>query len=534
MVRRPEHLQNGHPDPDVRFEKVSICDLGTLSGTVTDASLGDPLEGAQVTADGASDLSDSSGFYELALCGGSYDVTASAFGYASVTQSGVTIVEGMETVVDFALDSALTAMLVGTTDYGGTVSTLVEIDPATGATLRTIGPVGYAVNGLEYDATTGKLYGSTSVRDSSYNGLIEIDLATGAGTAIGVDGWGLSSSAAVTNITVDSTGQMFGWWDPSQDDLVRIDKATGVAIRVGNSGLSTARNGLDFDISDVLYMVNYDGRIYTVSPLTGVASYIRSMGITAHHGDFDPSSDLYYGISSISSSRSLVVADFATGSVIDLLPALADNVHTLTFVSDRVELRLEPEFDFNLIDTQHTLTATLTEGPNPVSGSEVTFEVLAGPNAADGGVDTTDVNGEATFAYTGDGGAGVDEIEAWAVDDVGDTVESNVALKFWDEDCQDPPNNIPDTCDIGCDGFDGFCSEFAGCGGSADDDGNGVPDECILPTVVSYGVEGGLPHIATLNGTPVRPVDAVDVSRRRARLREPSPTSSSKTSTRST
>jgi hypothetical protein len=178
----------------------------------------------------------------------------------------------------------------------------------------------------------------------------------------------------------------------------------------------------------------------------------------------------------------------------------------------RVELRLEPELDFNLIDTQHTLTATLTEGPNPVPGAEVTFEVFAGPNAADSGVETTDINGEAAFAYTGDGGVGVDEIEASFVDDRGDTAVSNVTLEFWDEDCQDPANDIPDTCDIDCAGFDGFCSEFAGCGGSADDDGNGVPDECILPLVVSYGVEGGLPHSATLNGTPVRPADAVVTS----------------------
>jgi hypothetical protein len=174
------------------------------------------------------------------------------------------------------------------------------------------------------------------------------------------------------------------------------------------------------------------------------------------------------------------------------------------------EIDLEPEIDFNPLGAQHTLTATVTEGLAPLPDIEVTFEVFAGPNAGDDGVDTTDVNGEATFTYTGDGGTGVDEIEAWVVDDVGDTVKSNVALKFWDKDCQDPPNDIPDTCDIDCGGFDGFCSEFAGCGGSADDDGNGVPDECVIPPVVSYGVEGGLPHSATLNGTPVRPVDAVD------------------------
>jgi len=31
----------------------------------------------------------------------------------------------------------------------------VEVDSGTGATIRTIGPVGYIVNGMEYDATTG-------------------------------------------------------------------------------------------------------------------------------------------------------------------------------------------------------------------------------------------------------------------------------------------------------------------------------------------------------------------------------------------
>ena len=55
-------------------------------------------------------------------------------------------------------------------------SILVEIDPTTGETLRTIGSVGYIVNGLEYDGTTGKLFASTSIQDPSYNGLIEIDL----------------------------------------------------------------------------------------------------------------------------------------------------------------------------------------------------------------------------------------------------------------------------------------------------------------------------------------------------------------------
>jgi hypothetical protein len=214
----------------------------------------------------------------------------------------------------------------------------VEIDPASGATLGTIGPVGYAVNGLEYDATSGKLYGSTSAWDPSYNGLIEIDPNTGAGTPIGVHGWGLTGDqTAVTNITVNSQGQMFGWWDPGQDDLVSIDKATGIATRVGESAVFTLANGLDFDNSDVLYMVNFEGPVYIVDPVTGAATFTGSISTNAHHGDFDPSSNLYYGISGFPKfePQALVVADLSTNEVIESFDDLDDDIHTITFLQPR-------------------------------------------------------------------------------------------------------------------------------------------------------------------------------------------------------
>jgi hypothetical protein len=262
-------------------------------------------------------------------------------------------------VIMFCATTAWGSVLLGTTGDGCRYtpddcpgSTLVEIVPATGATLRTIGPVGYVVNGLEYDATTGKLYGSTSVSDPVYNGLIEIDIYTGAGTPIGVHKWGLEGEdegnpvnniTAVNNITVDSTGQMFGWWEP-EDDLVRIDKDTGIATRVGESGVKTWENGLDFDSLDTLYMVNFKGEsddtpggIYTVNPSTGAATETDTgfIGTSAHHGDFDLSSNLYYGISESGGPRSLVVADLSTELPENSTFAdLDDSIHTLTFVRD--------------------------------------------------------------------------------------------------------------------------------------------------------------------------------------------------------
>ena len=151
---------------------------------------------------------------------------------------------------------------------------------------------------------------------------------------------------------------------------------------------------------------------------------------------------------------------------------------------------LHPELDLNPVTTPHTLAATITDGDgNPLPDTEVTFEVAAGPNAGESGVDVTSGTGEAVFTYTGLGGGGVDEIIATYLDEAGETCESNPALKFWDDDCQ--PNGVPDTCDLDCGGFQGACEVFDGtdglgfCGLSLDEGNDGVPDECNMPPLCS-------------------------------------------------
>ncbi|WMW26028.1 PEF-CTERM sorting domain-containing protein [Methanolobus sediminis] len=77
----------------------------------------------------------------------------------------------------------------------------------------------------------------------------------------------------------------------------------------------------------------------------------------------------------------------------------------------------------NVVNTDHTVTATVTSQAVPVENVTVYFEVISGPNAGDTGTDVTDSNGEATFTYTGDGGIGMDEITAYFYDDQGVKVE---------------------------------------------------------------------------------------------------------------
>jgi hypothetical protein len=141
---------------------------------------------------------------------------------------------------------------------------------------------------------------------------------------------------------------------------------------------------------------------------------------------------------------------------------------------------LEPPFDLNPPGEAHSLIATVVDGTpphDPIVGVTVTFDVIAGPNVGDTDTDVTDL------------------ILASFVDpDTLQTIFSNTALKYWDEDCD--ANGIPDTCDIDCGGFGGLCFNYEGCGGDADENGNGVPDGCELD------LDFDEPHVFGSDGEP--------------------------------
>lgn len=229
------------------------------------------------------------------------------------------------------------AVLYGTTGQGGTLSTLVIVDPATGA-LTPVGSVGYAVNGLEYHG--GVLYATTSFRDPSYHGLITIDLATGAGTPVGT-GWGVMDTETISEMAIDAAGNAYGWGEPSQDDLYAIDLATGTATRVGESGLSTAEFGMAFENSGRLSFINVGGDVYTIDPVTGAATSRGNLGVfTARHGDVDPTTGLYYGLSDVDEDFSdLLAIDLDGLSVISTIRT-AEELHTLAFVPEPGSLAL--------------------------------------------------------------------------------------------------------------------------------------------------------------------------------------------------
>ena len=231
-----------------------------------------------------------------------------------------------------------TSTLVGTFGSGGAPSTLVEINPLTGA-VTTIGSVGYSVNGM--DCFDGRLYATTPWHDPSHHGLIEINMVTGAGTPIG-SGWGGAMTAqTVVEMAIDSTGRAFAWGEPGEDDLYEINLTTGTASRVGESGLDTAMLGLAFDLADDLYLHHWDGGLHRINPATGSSAFLGSTGTTAHHGDVDPDTGLYYGLSQTSLPEDLVTINLSTRVEVARVQ-LPDYIHTLAFKCDEEYVIPEP------------------------------------------------------------------------------------------------------------------------------------------------------------------------------------------------
>lgn len=233
-------------------------------------------------------------------------------------------------------------------------SVLEQIDPTTGALIRQIGPVGFTVNGLAWDRHSKRLYASTAIGDVVFHGLITIDPETGAGTPVdpAVHNFGLAGAdSPIHSITMDSAGNMVGWYDePSApgvtDTFVTIDKLTGIATEHNNTGVNTSQNGLSFDEHDQLWNIDASRRVAFGSPLTQTAYHLdpsngTSLGTTrleppldAALGDFDPANGLYYGLNFVAFDPTaptfIEVVNVSAGTVTQLGQTV-DGLHTLAF-----------------------------------------------------------------------------------------------------------------------------------------------------------------------------------------------------------
>lgn len=242
-------------------------------------------------------------------------------------------------------------------------SSLVQIDPQTGAPIKVVGPVGYTVTGLAWDNLGQKMYASTAIGcgpDSvcPFHGLITIDLNTGAGTPVNsaVHNFGLDGAESpIHSISINGAGRMVAWYDEfggPTDTFVTIDKATGIATEHADTGIDTSANGLSFDVNNLLWNIDtrrcavfdpatgackaFGQTAYLINPKTGkpLSAVALTPPTMAALGDFNPFTNLYYGLkfNSFSTDPTFIeVVNLSTGTVTQLGRTI-DGLHTLAFV----------------------------------------------------------------------------------------------------------------------------------------------------------------------------------------------------------
>jgi hypothetical protein len=95
-----------------KFANCTAGPSGTLEGDVTDGT--NPIAGAKVQAGPASTTTDASGHYSMVLPVGTYDMTASKYGFFPATANGIGVTDGGDTVQNFTLEAAPSTLVNGT------------------------------------------------------------------------------------------------------------------------------------------------------------------------------------------------------------------------------------------------------------------------------------------------------------------------------------------------------------------------------------------------------------------------------------
>ena len=187
---------------------------------------------------------------------------------------------------------------------GTSASSLVELDPATGSVINTIGSVGYRINGLAIDPSSGIVYATTTDKDPTAPAtLLTINLSTGAGTPLpNPSGLGIIQMPVFL-----SNGDAFVWTE-STDDMATFDKATGIVTVLGDSGINSARHSFFRDENDRLLVFNEDNNLYEMNATTGASTLLLSTpGPNGHHGKVNFANNRFYSIEGVSSDPRVLV-----------------------------------------------------------------------------------------------------------------------------------------------------------------------------------------------------------------------------------
>jgi len=169
-----------------------------------------------------------------------------------------------------SLSTADAVTIFGAAAFGGGASTLYNIDPNTGTATPVGAGIGFdRVGGIDFNPSTGILYGIGANPTTNTFDLITINTTTGVGTSVGDTGF----TFATQDINFRSDGTL--WAYAGGGNIYTLNLTNGMPTLVGFIGGSGnppgTGNALAFNSSDTLYRIS-GADIYTISQSDGVAT----------------------------------------------------------------------------------------------------------------------------------------------------------------------------------------------------------------------------------------------------------------------
>ena len=198
---------------------------------------------------------------------------------------------GLVLLLTASLPALAVPVLYGVTG-SFSISSLYTVDPVTGATTL-VGATGTDhITGIDFDPTSGTLYGVRSdFFESGATQLLTLNAGTGAATVVGTTG------SQIPDITIGPDGVLRGWARAGigNNDLAEIDKATG-ATTITASVLGTNRTGVATRDAMSLYVMAAS-LLYSVDVTTGAGTFLfNDPGSNANNIlENMPGGDLLYG-----------------------------------------------------------------------------------------------------------------------------------------------------------------------------------------------------------------------------------------------
>ena len=211
-----------------------------------------------------------------------------------------------------------------------------------------------------------------------------------------------------------SLGISFGYQDPSTTNQVSL-------IDVNNVRLTSSAGGQDDGVAA-------NGALITAGGLDDNPANPPDPYAAPTNFNYD---DELYDLRSLVNTGDLLINVHTSN------PSNDDNMFFGAFYLSAAAIVgegcvLTPSEATNPVGTAHTVTATVQdEFGGRLEGRVIQFQITGGVNAVQGVVDTTDVNGQAFYTYTGNV-AGVDTIHAWFTNSQGAQQEAqNYSIKTW-------------------------------------------------------------------------------------------------------